>query len=156
MCLVNCVQYIHNWDWEDKPDASSHTEQEESNAALQLQEITLLLMTQVSRESSAEFNRSEAYCTLYTCMSGRAVQRVAELTHTHSYICFLCCFLPHNKNVFSKSSNTITVSPCFSLPQHQLTNIGADKMKRRKSVKLPLDDKSLQRDFPQQHVQWSA
>lgn len=36
-----------------KPDASSHTEQEESHAALQLQEITSVLMTQVSGECSA-------------------------------------------------------------------------------------------------------
>ncbi|MEQ2307606.1 hypothetical protein AMECASPLE_019995 [Ameca splendens] len=31
-----------------------------------------------------------------------------------------------------------------------------NKMKRRKSAKLPLDDKSSQRDFPQQHVQRPA
>ena len=36
----------------DKP-GSSHTEQEESHAALQLQEITSVLMTQVSGERSA-------------------------------------------------------------------------------------------------------
>lgn len=36
-----------------KPDASSHTEQEESHAALQLQEITSVLMTQVSGECLA-------------------------------------------------------------------------------------------------------
>lgn len=36
-----------------RPDASSHREQEESHAALQLQEITSVLMTQVSGESSA-------------------------------------------------------------------------------------------------------
>lgn len=51
-CLP-CAQYRRNRDWRGQTDAASHTEQEESHAALQLQEITSVLMTQVSGECSA-------------------------------------------------------------------------------------------------------
>lgn len=85
-CAFDFAQCSSNQDWEDNPDASSHTEQEENHAALQLQEIPSVPMTQVSGESSA--NSVEVKQTV-NCVSARLpVQSCATYfsmdTHTHT------------------------------------------------------------------------
>lgn len=86
-CAFDFAQCSSNQDWEDNPDASSHTEQEENHAALQLQEIPSVPMTQVSGESSA--NSVEVKQTV-NCVSARLpVQSCATYfsmdTHTHTH-----------------------------------------------------------------------
>lgn len=53
------------------------TEQEESHAALKVQEITSVLMTQISGESSASSVDLNIQC--------KAVQHAAVQTHSHSH-----------------------------------------------------------------------
>lgn len=116
-------------DWEDKPSASSHREQEKSHAALRLQEITLLLMTQ---------GLMGTLCTL----SARAVGLCNMLQTKRSHT---VCPTVHQNYTIKKDNYSI--SP-MSVPSFSFTRLHTNQMKRRKPVKLSLDDKPLQRDLP--------
>lgn len=145
---ANCVHCRRNSNWEDKPSASSHREQEESHAALQPQEITLLLMTQVSWESSCKLSaRAAGLCNTLPCR------------HTQQHISFVCPYCTSElRDVFcppKTGKHSYSISPSFCFPS-AYTLVHPRQMKRHKSVKLPLDDKLLHRAFPQQHVQRSA
>lgn len=124
-------------------DASPHTEQEESHAALQLQEITSVLMTQVSGESLAKFYRSEHNVHSMSRVQGK--QHVAARTPLNNMDCV------NHKIVKNKYSIAMSFSP-----PAQAYTVAHKLDEKSKSVKLPLDDMSVQRDFPQQHVQWFA
>lgn len=65
-----------------KPVASSHTEQEESHAALKIQEITSVLMTQISGESSA--SSADLKRTVHS-VQGCGACCSTRHTHTHSH-----------------------------------------------------------------------
>lgn len=122
--------------WRDsqfKPDGSSHTEQEESHAALQLQEITSVPMTQVSGEcsaSSVDLKHTVHSVTAWTAGPCKAVQHVAARTHTHSHTqsdislsAALCNTLRVRIVFVSETQKATTISPCLSLPQQQLTHM---------------------------------
>lgn len=89
--------------WVGTSDASSHTEQEESHAALQLQEITSVLMTQVSGEcSTAQFRPLNCRAMQHVnahLFKGRIVPRIKTRDCVRHKVvkdnyCISVCFSP--------------------------------------------------------------